>query len=189
MNSQQEKIQNINILLGVSGGIAAYKSVDLASKLTGFGAKVRTVMTENAQKFVQPKSFESLCRQRVYTTLWTSNEKFTSNHTGFIEWADILVIAPATANTIGKIANGIYDDLLTTTVCACWNKPVIIAPSMNDNMWANPAVQKNIKTLKDFNFKIAGPAEGSLACGTTGKGRMLEPQQIIDEIVKHIPKK
>lgn len=181
---QEDKLKDVNLLLGVTGGVAAYKSVDLASKLTGCGVEVKTIMTESAQRFVCPKSFESVCRQPVYTSLWASNEEFSSSHTSFIEWADIIVIAPATADIIAKFAVGICDDLLTTTLCACWEKPILLAPSMNDKMWANPVVKRNIEAVKGNGMKIAGPASGRLACGTEGIGRMLEPQEIIEEIIK-----
>jgi phosphopantothenoylcysteine decarboxylase/phosphopantothenate--cysteine ligase len=141
-------------------------------------------MTENACRFVCPKSFESVCRQAVYTSLWASNEEFSSNHTSFIEWVDIIVIAPATADVIAKLAAGICADLLTTTLCACWEKPILLAPSMNDKMWSNPVVQRNVDTIQGNGMKIAGPASGHLACGTEGTGRMLEPEEIIDEIIK-----
>lgn len=184
MASPEDKLKNVNLLLGVSGGIAAYKSVDLGSKLTSSGASVRTIMTGSAQQFVCPKSFESVCRQPVYTSLWTTNEQFTSTHTSFTEWADIVVIAPATADIIAKIAAGICDDLLTTTACACWEKPILLAPAMNDKMWANPIVRRNTETVKKQGMKIAGPAAGRLACGDEGEGRMLEPEQIVEEIIK-----
>jgi len=184
--TQENKLKGVNLLLGVSGGIAAYKSVDLASKLTAGGASVKTIMTESAREFIRPKSFEVVCRQPVYTSLWTSEQQYTATHIGFIDWADIIVIAPATADIIAKIAAGICDDLLTTTVCACWEKPILLAPAMNDKMWANPVVQRNTETIKKQGIKIAGPAKGRLACGDEGEGRMLEPEQIIEEIVKLI---
>ena len=180
----------VNILLGVSGGIAAYKVVDLASKLVAAGATVNTVMTEAACQLVGPKSFEAVTRSAVYTNLW-ANDVFQHEKPGHInlaDWADIVVVAPATANIIGKIANGICDDLLSTTLCACW--PLIksgaglLAPAMNNNMWDNPAVQRNVKTVKRMGFKLVGPVKGRLACGTEAIGRMAEPQDILKAIEK-----
>jgi phosphopantothenoylcysteine decarboxylase/phosphopantothenate--cysteine ligase len=175
-----------NILLGVSGGIAAYKAVDLASKLTGAGAKVNTVMTENACRLICPKSFEAVTGQPVYTNMWQADEEFKIGHVSIADWADIVVVAPATANIIGKIANGICDDLLSTTLCVCWplikSEAALLSPAMNDNMWNNPAVQHNIEAVKKMGFQLIGPEEGRLACGTEGIGRMSEPQDILKAI-------
>ncbi len=177
-----------NILLGVSGGVAAYKAVDLASKLTAAGAKVRTVMTENACQLICPRSFEAVTGQPVYTSLWSASEEYEIGHISLADWADIVVVVPATANIIGKIANGICDDLLSTVLCAV-TEPIksgaaILAPAMNDNMWNNPAVQRNIETVKKMSFQLIGPVEGRLACGTEGIGRMSEPQDIMKAIEK-----
>lgn len=188
MAKTEPNLQGANILLGVSGGVAAYKAVDLASKLTAVGAAVRTIMTENACEFIKPKSFEAVTRSAVYTSLWTSPEEFKGDHTGLLDWADIVVVAPATANIIGKIANGICDDLLSTTVCVCWKKPTLIAPAMNENMWKNPAVQRNVKMIKEMGLELIGPEKGRLACGTEGLGRMSEPQDILNAIEKLISK-
>jgi len=177
-------LDNLNTLLGVSGGIAAYKAVDLASLLTASGAKVNTVMTENACQFVNPKSFEAVTCGAVFTTLWNSPEEYRSGHIALLDWADIVVVAPATADIIGKVANGICDDLLSTTLCACWRKPTLFAPAMNNNMWTNPAVQSNVKILKKMGFQLVGPAKGRLACGVEAIGRMAEPQEILDIIAK-----
>ena len=174
------------VLLGVSGGVAAYKAVDLASKLTALGAAVKTIMTENAQRFVGAKSFEAVTCSAVFTTLWSSPEEHKSTHITLVDWADIVVVAPATANIIGKAANGICDDLLSTTLCAASGKPILLAPTMNSNMWAAAAVQRNLKMLREAGFEMAGPFEGRLANGAVGTGRMAEPKEIlaaIDEIV------
>lgn len=176
------KLTDMNILLGVTGGIAAYKAVDLASKLTAAGAKVNCIMTENACELVRPKSFEAVTGRAVFTSMWSGPEDYKISHVNLAEQADIVVIAPATANIIAKIANGICDDLLSTTLCACWDKPVLIAPAMNSNMWANPAVQKNVETIKQAGFRIIGPEVGRLACGAEGIGRMAEPDGIFKEI-------
>ena len=181
-------LDNLNILLGVSGGIAAYKTVDLAGKLTAAGAKVNTVMTENACRLVSPKSFETVTCSAVFTSLWNTPEEYKIGHIALVDWADIIVVAPATANIIGKIANGICDDLLSTTLCAAWrlikSKAVLLAPTMNNNMWDNPAVQRNVKTVKEMGFQLIGPVEGRLACGKEGIGRMSEPQDILEAIEK-----
>ena len=177
-------LDNLNTLLGVSGGIAAYKAVDLASSLTVAGARVNTVMTENACRFVSPKSFEAVTGLSVFTSLWSMPEEYKSGHIAILDWADIVVVAPATADIIGKIANGICDDLLSTTLCACWGKPTLLAPAMNNNMWTNPAVQRNVGMLKKMGFKVIGPVKGRLACGTEAIGRMSEPQEILEAIAK-----
>jgi phosphopantothenoylcysteine decarboxylase/phosphopantothenate--cysteine ligase len=182
-------LENLDILLGVSGGIAAYKAVDLASKLSVAGAGVNTVMTEAACRLVDPKSFEAVTRSAVFTSLWETSEKYKISHINLVDWADVVVVAPATANMIGKIANGICDDLLSTTLCVCWAKPTLLAPAMNSNMWNNPAVQHNVKRVKEMGFELIGPEEGRLACGTEGIGRMSEPQDIlgaIEKIVKNV---
>lgn len=182
------EIKNKNILLGVSGGIAAYKVVDLASKLTAAGARVKTVMTDAACELVGPKSFEAVTRSLVFTSLWDTPGEYEIDHIALVDWADIVTVAPATANIIGKIANGICDDLLSTLLCAA--SPLIesgaalLAPAMNNNMWVNKAVQRNIKTVKEMGFKLTGPETGRLACGTEGIGRMSEPQDILTAIGK-----
>jgi len=181
-------LDNINILLGVSGGIAAYKAVDLASKLTAAGARVKTVMTENACRFVGPKSFEAVTGSAVFTSLWSKSEEHRIKHVSLVDWADIVVLAPATANIIGKIANGICDDLLSATFCVCWQKPILLAPAMNGNMWHNPIVQRNLKSLKEMGFNSVGPTKGRLADGTIAEGRMAEPQDILEAIDKITPK-
>ena len=173
-----------NILLGVTGGIAAYKAVDLASKLTASGMKVRTVMTGSAQRFVTAKSFETVTNSPVFTDLWTAPQEIHTAHISFLDWADIVVIAPATANIIAKMACGVCDDLLSTTLCACWSKPMLFAPAMNNNMWENPAVQRNVEQLRKAGVELIGPAVGRLACGTKAIGRLSEPQDILKAIEK-----
>lgn len=170
--------------MGVSGGVAAYKAVDLASKLTALGAVVKTVMTENACRFVGPKSFEAVTCSAVFTSLWSPPEDHKGTHIALVDWADIVVVAPATANIIGKVANGICDDLLSTTLCAASARPVLLAPAMNNNMWNSPAVQRNVRALKEMGLELVGPVEGRLANGTVGMGRMAEPQDILAAIEK-----
>jgi len=183
MSDESAQLNGKNIVLGVSGGIAAYKAADLASKLTARGATVRTLMTEAACKLITPATFEAVTGQAVYTSLWTGPEDFKIGHIQTADWADAVVVAPATADMIAKVACGICDDLLTTTLCACWEKPVLLAPAMNSKMWANPIVQRNLSVLTDqLKFKTIGPGTGRLACGTEGIGRMAEPADILEAL-------
>ena len=184
MAEKKTNLDNVNILLCVSGSVAAYKAVDLAGKLAGAGAKVKTVMTESACQLVGAKSFEAVTQSAVFTSLWGRSEEYKISHINLADWADIVVVAPATANIISKIANGICDDLLSTVLCACWVKRRLLAPAMNNNMWTNPAVQRNVKTVKEMGFELIGPEEGPLACGTEGVGRMTELQDILEAIEK-----
>jgi len=184
MAQKDSAISGLKVLLGVSGGVAVYKAVDLASKLTAAGVLVDTVMTENACRFVLPKSFEAVTARPVYTSMWENPAGFQIKHINLTDSADIVVVAPATANIIGKAANGICDDLLSTILCACWQKKVLFVPAMNEKMWTNPAVGKNIETLKKIGFEIIGPEKGRLACGTEGIGRMAEVADIIERLKK-----
>ena len=160
----------------------------MASKMTAAGAKVNTVMTENACRFVGPKSFEAVTNSTVFTDMWSTPEQFRFGHIALVDWADIVVVAPATANIIGKVANGICDEMLSTLLCACWplikSGAVLFAPAMNDKMWANPAVQNNVETVSKMGIRIVGPTEGRLACGTKGLGRMAEPKDILEAVEK-----
>ena len=169
------------IVLGVTGGIAAYKAAELASKLTQAGAKVDVVMTEAATRFVAPLTFQSLTRRPVYTDLWESPEGFDVDHIALAERADIVVIAPATANSIAKIAAGIADDLLTCTVLATM-APVVVAPAMNVKMFTSPITQVNIARLWDRGFTIIDPTSGYLACGEEGLGRLADLEEIEDTL-------
>ncbi len=182
MVRRSSNLGGIKLLLGVCGGVAAYKAVDLASKSTAAEAQVRTVLTENALQFVGAKSFEAVTRSAVYTSMWQTGEGFEIGHISLADWADMVVVAPATANIIGKFANGICDDFLSTVLCACWAKPIIIAPAMNENMWNNPAAQKNIETLRRMGVELVGPEQGRLACGEEGVGRMAEPNDILNAV-------
>ncbi len=184
MPRKKTNLGGLNILLGVSGGVAAYKAIDLASKLRACGANVKTVMTANACELIRPKSFEAVTASQVFTSLWGPSEDYKIGHINLVDWADIVIVAPATANIIGKIANGICDDLLSTVLCACSAKPTLLAPAMNDNMWRNPAVRRNVKRAKEMGFELSGPETGRLACGEEGTGRMSEPQVILGAIEK-----
>jgi phosphopantothenoylcysteine decarboxylase/phosphopantothenate--cysteine ligase len=183
MKKYGQHLTGKTILLGVSGGIAAYKAADLASKLTACGASVYTVMTENATKLILPKTFEAVTGNPVFVSVWTSPQDFKIKHIDLAKTAQLAVVAPATANIIAKLATGIADDVLTTTLCAAWRKPTLIAPAMNDQMWENPVVQKNVKALCTLGYEFIGPETGRLACGTEGAiGRMSEPMDIINKL-------
>ena len=168
------------ILLGVTGGIAAYKSVDLCSKLTTQGYDVCVVMTESARKLVSECLFRTLSKNPVLTDLFESPD-WRPGHVALAERADLMVVAPATANFIGKLANGIADDVLSTSAIA-FHKKVLLAPAMNTHMWRHPAVQKNCETLRSWNIEFVGPASGHLACGDVGEGRMAEVPEILAKI-------
>jgi phosphopantothenoylcysteine decarboxylase/phosphopantothenate--cysteine ligase len=184
MAKRNSNLDKLKILLGVSSGIAAYKAVDLARKLVTAGAEVKTVMTENACRLIGPKSFEAVTGSAVFTTLWSTTEEHKIGHVNLADWAQVVVVAPATANIIGKLANGICDDLLSTVLCACWAKPVLLAPAMNNNMWKNPAVKRNVKRAQEMGFELIGPKVGPLACGTEAVGRMAEAQEILGVVEK-----
>lgn len=176
----------LKVLLGVCGGISAYKSVYLASLLKKKSFEVRVVMTENACRFVTPLTFMTITGSRVYTTLW--EDRNSENHTSISEWADIAVIAPATANTIAKIALGIADNLLTSFVLD-YTGPVFIVPAMHENMWNNSATKINVERLrKTDNFHIFNPDTGDLAGGKKGVGRMVEPDNIMEKVLKALDK-
>lgn len=175
----------LHIVLGISGGIAAYKSLSLIRLLQKMNAEVRVVATENALQFVTPLSLQTLSQNSVYVDQFQRLENVEVEHVALADWADALLVAPATANIIGKFANGIADDALSTTFLAC-NKPVFIAPAMNKNMLHNPAVQQNIALLQQRGCHILAPSSGYLACGTTGDGRMQEPEEIAQTVVNQL---
>jgi phosphopantothenoylcysteine decarboxylase / phosphopantothenate---cysteine ligase len=166
------------ILLCVTGGIAAYKAVALTSKLTQAGAEVKVIMSESATKFVTPLTFQALSRNDVFTDTFDEKNPKVIAHIDLADWADLVIVAPATANVIGKLANGIADNMVTTTLLAT-TAPVWIAPAMNVHMYDHPAVQKNIQQLYDYGYRFIEPSEGYLACGYVGKGRLEEPEKIV----------
>lgn len=170
-------MQDRQIILGVSGGIAAYKAADLASKLTQAGAVVSVVMTESAQEFVGPVTFEALTNRPVNDDLFTPTEHFQGEHIGLARLGELLVIAPATANCLAKLAHGMADDLLTTLALA-FTGPVMVCPAMNSEMWSKASVQRNVEQLKSDGMLVVEPGEGWLSCGTVGAGRMAEPMEI-----------
>ncbi|MCZ8535588.1 bifunctional phosphopantothenoylcysteine decarboxylase/phosphopantothenate--cysteine ligase CoaBC [Paenisporosarcina quisquiliarum] len=171
-------LANKKILLCVAGGIAVYKAVALVSKLSQAGADVKVIMTESATKFVQPLSFQVMSRNDVYTDTFDEKDSNVIAHINLADWADLIIVAPATANVIGKLANGIGDDMLTTTLLATTAK-VWIAPAMNVHMYDHPAVKRNIATLATDGYEFIEPSEGFLACGYVGKGRLEEPEKIV----------
>ena len=172
-----------NILIGVTGGIAAYKVVEVASRLKKSGANVRVVMTRNATEFVSPKTFQEITGNAVSVEMFGDAANFNVAHISLADFADAILIAPATANFLAKMAHGIADDLLTTTILA-FDKKILLAPSMNTKMLLNPATQENLRILRGRGVEILEPATGELACGTSGKGRLPEPVEICAAIEK-----
>jgi phosphopantothenoylcysteine decarboxylase/phosphopantothenate--cysteine ligase len=171
------------VLLGVSGGIAAYKIVALTSMLTQSKAEVEVIMTRSAMKLIGPTSFQGFTGRAVKTKLFTEQENVKSTHISLGQWAEIFLIAPATANTIGALAGGLANNLLTCSALAV-TCPILAAPAMNAAMWNNRIVQDNVKKLKGYGFIILEPGDGHLACGDIGSGRMMEPDEIYQNIVK-----
>ncbi|MFC2736507.1 MAG: bifunctional phosphopantothenoylcysteine decarboxylase/phosphopantothenate--cysteine ligase CoaBC [Leptotrichia wadei] len=175
-----------NILVGVTGGIAAYKSAGIVSLLKKKGYNVKVVMTENATKIIGPLTLETLSRNRIYVDMWDSNPHYEVEHISLADWADMVLIAPATYNIIGKVANGIADDMPTTILAAVSvRKPVFFALAMNVNMYENPILKENIDKLKSFGYRFIDAEEGLLACNYSAKGRMSEPEDIVDEIERY----
>ena len=172
---------NKKILIGICGGIAAYKTLSLIRLFCKAGCEVKVVATPNALLFVTPLTIETLSNNRLYVDMFRHSEERNTEHISLAQWADIAIVAPATANIIGKLANGIADDALSTTLLA-FTKPLYIAPSMNENMYNHPAVQQNINTLKQFHIRIISPESGILACNTEGIGRMAEPESIFNTV-------
>ena len=170
------------ILIGISGGIAAYKTLTLIRLLRKAGCEVKVVATRNALSFVTPLSIETLSGNKLYVDMFEPSENRNTEHISLAQWADIAIVAPATANIIGKLANGIADDALSTTLLA-FSKPLYIAPAMNENMYKHPAVQKNLDTLKQFGIHIISPEIGALACNMEGIGRMAEAEKVFEVVV------
>ncbi len=169
------------LLLGITGGVAAYKAVELARLLTQDGIDVQTVMTASACRFVGPITFQSLTGNPVYTDLWETNTANSMAHIDLSRNVDTILVAPASANFIARVANGMADDLLVT-LCLARDCPLLLAPAMNRQMWENPATQRNLDILQGENITILGPADGEQACGEVGMGRMLEPNELIEAI-------
>ena len=175
-----------NILLGVTGGIAAFKSASIVSLLKKKGYNVKVVMTKNATNIIGPLTLETLSKNRIYVDMWDTNPHYEVEHISLADWADIVLIAPATYNIIGKVANGIADDMLTTIISAVSvRKPVFFALAMNVNMYENPILKENIDKLKSYGYRFIEAEEGLLACNYVAKGRMSEPEDIIAEIERY----
>lgn len=174
-------LENKKIVLGITGGIAAYKSAELVRALVKAGAKVKVMMTQSATEFITPLTLQTLSQGPVYTDMFAVTEQYDMAHIALADFADAFVIAPATGNVIGKIASGIADDLLTTTIMA-QNKPTLICPAMNDKMLANPVVRDNIRKLRQFGYTVMESGVGELACKTSGSGRLPDIADIVDAI-------
>lgn len=178
----QVSLQSPRILLGVSGGIAAYKAAELARRFIKAGCAVQVVMTESAQRFIGAQTFQALTGNPVRDSLWDEQAEAAMGHIELARWPDAIVIAPATANTLARLTHGFSDDLLTT-LCLATDKPIFIAPAMNRLMWANAATQANMKLLRERGFGVIGPASGFQACGEVGEGRMSEPEAIAGAVL------
>ena len=175
-----------NILVGVTGGIAAFKSVSIVSLLKKKGYNVKVIMTENATNIIGPLTLETLSKNRVYVDMWDKNPHYEVEHISLADWADIVLIAPATYNIIGKVANGIADDMLSTVLSAVsLRKPIFFALAMNVNMYENPILNENIDKLKTYGYRFIDTNEGLLACNYEAKGRMKEPEEIVDIIERY----
>ena len=180
-------LKDKKVILGITGGIAAYKACDIVRRLKKLGAQVIVVMTENAQKFITPLTFETLSGNEVVTEMFPERRFVGVRHVDLAGWADLILIAPATANIIGKIRSGIADDILTTIVISS-KAPVLMAPAMNVNMYENPIFQENLSYLQKLGYKFVEPGVGELASGIVGKGRLAEPETIVGEVVKILTK-
>lgn len=173
----------MNILLGVTGSIAAYKAADITSQLTKLGHNVDVVLTESGSRIITPLTLQTLSKNKVYMDMFEEITPKEVKHISLADKADLVLIAPATANIIGKLANGIADDFLSTVVmAAAVHTPVYIAPAMNTNMYENPIVQRNIETLKSYGYQFIEPKESLLACGVVGKGALADVDKIVDII-------
>ena len=178
---QASRLTGVHVLLGVSGGIAAYKAAELVRRLRDAGADVRVVLTENAARFVTALTFQALSGNPVRTSLWDESAEAAMGHIELARWADEVVVAPASADLIARLAHGQADDLLTT-VCLATTSPLSIAPAMNQQMWAHAATQANVATLRERGVRVFGPASGDQACGEFGAGRLLEASEIVAEL-------
>jgi len=181
--SEAQSLKGREIIVAVCGGIAAYKVADLVSKLVQAGAGVTVCMTRDAQKFVTPLTFEALSRRKVRTDTFELVDSNDTQHIGLTERADLMLIAPATANIIAKAAHGLCDDLVSLMInaAAC---AVVFAPSMNDRMWENPITKENVAKLQKLGYAFIGPEEGWLACRNVGAGRLTEPEKLLDEVAR-----
>ena len=177
-----------NILLGVTGGIAAYKSANIVSLLKKKGYNVKVIMTKNATEIITPLTLETLSRERVYVSMWDRTPHFEVEHISLAQWADAVLVAPATYNIVGKIANGIADDMLSTVISAT-KSPVFFALAMNVNMYENPILLENIEKLKKYNYNFIESDEGFLACNVNAKGRLKNEAEIVEILEKYFEEK
>ena len=176
-----ENLLEKKILLVISGGIAAYKSLEIIRSLKKRGAKVKTILTKSAKEFVTPLSIISLSQEKVYENLFSTENELEMDHISLSRWSDIILVAPATANIISKLSTGLSDDLASTVMLAS-DKNIFLAPAMNVRMWEHPSTKENLNKLKKFGYKIIGPEIGDMACGEFGEGKMTEPNEIIRQI-------
>ncbi len=176
-----ENLNNKKILFIICGGISAYKSLEVIRMLKKSGVEIKTILTKNAKKFVTPLSIASLSQGKVYEDLFNVENETEIDHISLSRWADLIIVAPATANTLSKLANGASDDLASTVILAS-NKKIFLAPAMNVRMWEHQSTRKNLKTLKGYGYKLIGPIIGDMACGEYGEGKMSEPLYIFNEI-------
>ena len=179
-------LNNKKILLIICGGISAYKSLDLIRLLKKNGSSVKTILTKSAEKFVTPLSIVSLSQEKIYTDIFDYNNEAEMDHISLSRWADIVLIVPATANTIAKLSNGIADDLATTVVLAS-NKKIFLAPAMNVRMWEHVSNKHNVQKIREFGYNVIGPDIGDMACGEYGEGKMSSVEDIFNEINKNLP--
>ena len=178
-------IENKKILLIICGGISAYKSLEIIRILKKQGAQVKSILTKSGKEFVTPLSVASLSKERVYEDLFSYENEAKMDHINLSRWSDLVLVAPATANTISKLSSGLADDLASTVILAS-NKDIFLAPAMNVRMWEHPSIKENLHKLKNFGYKIIGPETGDMACGEYGEGKMTEPLDIINYIDAHL---
>ncbi len=180
-----KNLKEKKILLIICGGISAYKSLETIRLLKNNGCEIKTILTESAKEFVTPLSIASLSQGKVYDDLFCSENESEMDHIALSRWADLILIEPATANTISKLANGSSEDLASTVILAS-NKPIFLVPAMNVRMWEHPSTKENLKKLKSYSYKIIGPEIGEMACGEYGKGKMTEPVKIVEKLDEYL---
>ncbi len=190
-NGDRAALNGASVVVAVTGGIAAYKTCWLVSRLAQAGAQVTVLMTTDATRFVTPLTFQALSGNPVYTNQWEHVENKDPQHIGLARRADIAIVAPCTMNTMAKLAIGLTDDIVTVVLSAIdrARTPVLLAPAMNEAMWGQASTKRNAKQLVEDGFELIGPAEGWQACRTVGAGRMVEPEQLLDEVAKRLAQK
>lgn len=181
----QQLLQDKHILLGISGGIAAYKCGELIRQFVKAGAEVKVIITQGGLQFITPLTLQTLSKNQIYSDVFDEKNPYTTEHVALSDWGDCLVVAPASADILGKFAHGIADDALSTTFLA-FDKPVFLAPAMNTRMYHHPMVQKNLRDLEAITCQLIPVGEGELACGVTGQGRMAEPIDIMHFVAEHL---